>query len=142
MANALIDHSPSRDVHEKTNDTPEYAFVLPRLTTFNSVLGDLVTTVDGDGLGTLDDILLDLKNGRVAYAIVSSGGFMGKGERFYPVPWDAMSRDTDRHCFVLKTEKRSFLNAPSFDKRQWQSALDSALRHGLNQIYGTRPYQL
>jgi len=114
----------------------------PRLLTFNAVFGDLVVNHRGDTLGTLSDVLLDLGIGRIAYAVVSTGGFMGKGERLYPIPWSAVGRDANRHCFTLVTEKRRFESGPGFDKPQLPSVFNAKLHLDIHQHYDSRPYWL
>jgi len=114
----------------------------PRMLPFNSVFGNVVANHRGEALGTLSDVLLDLPQGRIAYAIVSSGGFMGKGERLSAVPWSRLSRDTDRHCFILAVEKTRFDAAPAFDNGRWPSIFDWQWHVRIHEHYDSKPYWL
>src|SRR3546814_17374583 len=55
----------------------------------DDVRGKTVHGRDGDKLGTVDKLLLDERTGQVAYVILSTGGFLGLGQSYHPVPWPA-----------------------------------------------------
>ena len=118
----------------------QIAVVAPRVHAFSSLYGDMVVDQRGESLGTLDELLLDLSRGRIAYAVVSSGGFMGRGERVCVVPWAAVARDADRHRFVVACDKPSFDAAPAFDKAQLLRGFDMQWHLALHRYYRCRPY--
>src|SRR6185369_10995763 len=62
----------------------------PRLSAATSFYARVVVDSDGDVLGSISDLILDLERGCVAYAVLSTGGFMGMGERMFAVPWRAL----------------------------------------------------
>ena len=78
----------------------------------------LVNTAD-ETLGKIEEIMLDVPSGRIAYAVMSSGGFLGLGEKLFAIPWGALTLDTNRECFVLDARAETFENAPGFDKDHW-----------------------
>lgn len=112
----------------------------PRLLSANAIHGDAVLSLGGRALGTVDDLLLDLGAARIVYAVVSSGGFMGRGERLSAVPWLALRRDPDRHCFVLTVEADTFDAAPSYDRSSWPSRFDARWHQQLHSLYGLSPH--
>ena len=65
------------------------------------------------GANTLD--MLDVPSGRVAYAVLSFGGFLGMGEKLFVVPWSALTLDTVNKRFVLDVTKERLKDAPGFD---------------------------
>ena len=65
------------------------------------------------GANTLD--MLDVPSGRVAYAVLSFGGFLGMGEKLFAVPWSALTLDTVNKRFVLDVTKERLKDAPGFD---------------------------
>ena len=73
----------------------------------------------GFSLGKIEEIMLDVPGGRIAYAVMSSGGFLGLGEKLFAIPWGALTLDTNRECFVLDARAETFENAPGFDKDHW-----------------------
>jgi hypothetical protein len=88
----------------------------PRLLTANTLTGTRVLNRKDEMLGTISDIMLNVEEGGIAYAVMAAGGFMGIGERLYALPWYALALDTERRCCVLNAEKSAFDDAPSFDR--------------------------
>jgi hypothetical protein len=84
--------------------------------------------------------MIDVPSGRVAYAVLSSGGFLGIGDKLFAIPWQALTLDTDNECFVLDVDKERLENAPGFDKDHWPSMADQRWASDLHTYYGTRPY--
>ena len=65
-----------------------------RCVSSNDVQGTEVYAADGKHVGEVDHLIIDKLSGRVAYAVISFGGFMGSGHSHYPIPWSALSYDT------------------------------------------------
>jgi sporulation protein YlmC with PRC-barrel domain len=102
--------------------------------------GDRVLSSDGHDIGKLKDIMLDVRSGRIAYAVLSSGGFLGIGDKLLAIPWGVLTLDTDRKCFVLSLTAEGVKNAPGFDKDHWPSMADTAWGAQLHQYYNREPY--
>ena len=105
-----------------------------------SVTGDAVTNLNGERLGRIEDIVLDLSSGRVAYAVLSFGGFLGIGDKLFAVPWGAMHLDSDQKEFVLDVSKETLEEAEGFDKSNWPDLADPVLATRIHTHYKTRPY--
>jgi sporulation protein YlmC with PRC-barrel domain len=112
----------------------------PRLMTASTLEGDRVVNRQGEDLGEIDEIMLDVPRGRVAYAVMSSGGFLGMGDKLFAIPWSALTLDTDNKCFVLDVDKQRLQDAPGFDKDSWPSSADPEFDTRLHSYYGARPY--
>ncbi|MBR8222028.1 PRC-barrel domain-containing protein [Burkholderia ambifaria] len=104
--------------------------------------GDHVLTIDGDDIGKVTNIMLDVRSGRIAYAVVSSGGFLGIGGKLLAVPWNVLTLDAERHCFVLAVSTERVREAPGFDKDHWPTMADSIWAEALHTYYGASPYWL
>ncbi|ACC74371.1 PRC-barrel domain-containing protein [Paraburkholderia phymatum] len=102
--------------------------------------GDKVLSADGDDIGKIKDIMLDVRSGRVAYAVLASGGFLGIGDKLLAIPWSALTLDVDRQCFLLDMPTQSVKNAPGFDKDHWPSMADPTWATSIHQFYGREPY--
>jgi sporulation protein YlmC with PRC-barrel domain len=102
--------------------------------------GNKVLSSDGDDVGKVKDIMLDLRSGRIAYAVLSSGGFLGIGDKLLAIPWHALTLDTERKCFQLATSSERIKNAPGFDKDHWPSMADQTWATSVHQYYGSEPY--
>ena len=98
------------------------------------------TVVDSDGelLGTVVDLMLDLDRGCVAYAVVGTGGFMGIGERLFAVPWSALR--TDGAQLALQGKRSQFEEAPSFDREHWPRTPAASWHQRLHDHFHSRPY--
>lgn len=112
----------------------------PRLMTASTLEGDKVVNRQGEDLGEIDEIMLDVPRGRIAYAVMSSGGFLGMGEKLFAIPWSALTLDTDNKCFVLDVDRQRLKDAPGFDKDNWPSMPDTEFDSRVHSYYGTRPY--
>jgi sporulation protein YlmC with PRC-barrel domain len=112
---------------------------------FRSVLaastlsGDSVRNAAGEDLGTIDEIMIDIPSGRVAYAVLSFGGFLGMGDKLFAVPWSALKVDEDEKCFILKIDKRTIEQAPGFDKDNWPDMSDTAFSTEISAYYHVVP---
>ena len=112
----------------------------PEVMAADTLEGDKVVNAKGEDLGTIEDIMIDVQRGRVAYAVMSCGGFLGMGEKLFAIPWSALVLDANRHCFVLDADRERFEKAPGFDKQHWPSMADDSWATQVHDFYGVRPY--
>jgi hypothetical protein len=102
--------------------------------------GDAVVNAAGEDLGKIDDIMIDTPTGRVAYAVLSFGGFLGMGDKLFAIPWDRLKLDEDNHRFILNIDKGTLEKAPGFDKDNWPDMGDPSWGSRVYSYYGSRPY--
>lgn len=102
-----------------------------------TLCGDRVRNSAGENLGKIEELMIDLPSGRVAYAVLSFGGFMGMGDKLFAVPWSKLTVDEDNHEFVLDVDKRTLENAPGFDKDNWPDMADPDWNSQIRAHYGT-----
>ncbi|WKZ86972.1 PRC-barrel domain-containing protein [Ralstonia pickettii] len=112
----------------------------PELMAADTLTGDRVVNGKGEDLGTITNIMLDVQRGRIAYAVLSVGGFLGIGDKLFAIPWGAMSLDIERKCFVLEAEKERFDAAFGFDKDHWPAMGDTTWASAVHTRFQTRPY--
>ncbi len=91
-------------------------------------------------LGTIQDIMLDVPHGRIAYAVLSRGGVLGIGDKLYAIPWSALTLDTDRKCFVLEVSSERLKQDKGFDKDNWPSMADESWARQTYAYYEQPPY--
>lgn len=109
----------------------------PRLTlSASSLASDTVVNAQGEELGSVKDLMIDLSDGHVAYAVLSFGGFMGLGDKLFAVPWQALAVDQKNQTLVLNADKDSLENAPGFDKDDWPDMSDTAWGARVHKHYG------
>ena len=120
----------------KTDPDKRYRRVLAAST----LTGDSVQNSAGESLGTVDEIMIDIASGKVAYAVLSFGGFLGMGNKLFALPWSTLRVDEDQQHFVLDIDKTKLENAPGFDKEHWPDMLDHTWRKEIFSYYGAKPY--
>jgi sporulation protein YlmC with PRC-barrel domain len=92
---------------------------LQRLTA-TSLIGDSIVNLQGETLGKLHDIMIDLAEGKVEYVVIEFGGFLGINQKYFAVPFQALTRAKEHHhAFVLDETKESMKKYPGFDKEHW-----------------------
>lgn len=106
----------------------------------STLAGDHVRNAAGEDLGKVEEIMIDIPSGRVAYAVLSFGGFLGMGNKLFAVPWDALTIDEDNHEFVLNVDKQTLETAPGFDKEHWPDMADTSWGSQIYSHYGKQPY--
>jgi sporulation protein YlmC with PRC-barrel domain len=112
----------------------------PELMGAETLVGNQVYNERAEDLGDIKEIMLDMRTGRVGYAVLSFGGFLGMGEKLFAVPWDALTLDTENKRFVLNVEKDHLKSAPGFDKDKWPNMADPSWARDIHAYYGTKPY--
>jgi sporulation protein YlmC with PRC-barrel domain len=112
----------------------------PRIMAASTLEGDEVVNNNGEELGYIDEIVIDVSAGRIAYAVLASGGLLGMGDKLFAIPWNALTLDVDRECFILDIDKKALEKAPGFDKDRWPSMADSNWAQSVYSFYGTQPY--
>ena len=111
-----------------------------RVMSAGTLAGDRVRNSAGDDLGKIEEIMLDVPSGRVAYAVLSFGGFLGMGNKLFALPWEAITLDEHEHEFILNVDKQTLENAPGFDKDNWPDMADPNWGSQVYSHYGYKPY--
>lgn len=106
-----------------------------RLISADRVQGTPVFDRGGEKVGHVEDVMLDKRSGKVAYAIMSHGGFLGAGERYYPLPWSMLHYDLEKNGYVVPLEKAKLAAGPTLDQTQIYG--DDAWMEIVHSHYGT-----
>ena len=85
-----------------------------RLISSDKVNGTSCYNRNGDNIGTIDHLMIDKVSGQVEYAVMSTGGFLGIGENYSPVPWDSLVYDVNLGGYVMDTDRARLEKAPRF----------------------------
>jgi hypothetical protein len=101
------------------------------------VQGTEVYGPDGKNIGKIDHLIIDKVSGRVAYAVMSFGGFMGLGHSHYPIPWTALTYDTSLVGFRTAITEQQLRDAPEFSDDSWQ---DREWESRTHRHYAVREY--
>lgn len=109
----------------------------PILLSASSLSSDDVYNRNGEKLGSIKDLMIDLQSGRVCYAVLSFGGFLTMGEKLFAVPWSALTVDTENKRFLLDTNEERLKEAPGFDTDNWPNMADPTWAKSIHSYYGT-----
>jgi sporulation protein YlmC with PRC-barrel domain len=112
----------------------------PRLMGADTLIGNDVYNHKDEDLGDIKEIMLDVNSGRIAYAVLSFGGFIGIAGKLFAVPWSALELDTVNKRFLLNVEKERLETAPGFNKDDWPDMADPTWQNTITSYYGTKPY--
>lgn len=113
----------------------------PHLMGAATLIGNDVYSKEEVNLGDIKEIMLDVSSGRVSYAVLSFGGFLGMGEKLFAVPWGALKLDAENKRFVLDVNKEQLTNAPGFDKSHWPDMADATWAKSIHSFYGAKAYR-
>jgi len=105
-----------------------------------TLTGDSVVSATGDHLGKIRAIMLDVPSGRVAYAVLSFGGFLGAGNKLFAIPWRALKLDPLEKRFIFDISKERLEAAPGFDKDHWPRMADREWAIDIHEHYDVPPY--
>lgn len=104
------------------------------------VNGTNVYNIAGDALGEIHDVMIDKKSGRIAYAVMSFGGFLGIGERYHPLPWSTLKYDTRQGGYVVGLTKEQLNGAPNFAAAETPNWGDRVYEKNIHDYYQAMPY--
>jgi len=111
-----------------------------RLIGADQVQGTAIYNPRGDDLGSVEDVMIDKITGRIAYAVVGFGGFLGIGDRHYPLPWEKLKYDTSMGGYVVDLDRRTLEGAPSYADDEAVTWEDRTWGKRVYDYYGARPY--
>ena len=117
------------------NETPTGSTLISA----DRVEGTPVFSPNGDRLGHVEDVMLHKMSGKVAYAVISCGGFLGMGEKYHPIPWSLLNYDTDKNGYVLPVEPKQLREGRSFGREDLTSD-DSDWRGEVHTHYNAPAY--
>ncbi len=106
----------------------------------SSINGTDVVNRNGENLGHIEDIMIDLSTGRILYTVLSFGGFLGIGNKLFAVPFDSFTIDQANEKFILDYDKDFLENAPGFDKDNWPETNDVNFNTEVYDYYSVDPY--
>ena len=111
-----------------------------RLIASDKVEGTAVYNRQDEHLGTVHNFMVDKSTGRVAYAVMSFGGFLGMGESYHPLPWRVLNYDTRQGGFVIDFDKSRLEKAPSYTASNTPNWSDRTYGSRIDEYYGVPPY--
>lgn len=114
----------------------------PRVLAAHTIFGEKVVNLAGEHVGNIKELMIDLDDGLIAYAVLSFGGFLGMGDKLFAIPWEALTINEENHSIILDVDKEVLKNAPGFDKDNWpdNAKYEAGWLLGVYEYYGFAPY--
>jgi hypothetical protein len=91
--------------------------LVPRVLSAEEIKGNKVRSQEGEEVGKIEDVMVDMATGTIAYAVMGFGGLLGMGNKLVAVPWPALLYDPETQEFEMNVHKDLLLKAPGFDKQ-------------------------
>jgi hypothetical protein len=128
----MVHHEPRAGQDPYVKDTPSFI-------ASDKVEGTSVYGADSKKIGSIQRIILEKRGGRVAYAVLSFGGFLGIGDDYYPLPWEKLHYDEELDGYRIDLNKEQIENGPRFANRDDESFFGRDDRTVYDH-YGVPPY--
>jgi PRC-barrel domain len=107
----------------------------------SKIIGEAVENLQQEKLGKIHELVIDASEGRVAYAVLSFGGFLGMGNKLFAMPWKAFEFSSTENKLILNVDKKKLEIAPGFDKdAKWPDFADRTWGASIYKYYGYDPY--
>lgn len=106
----------------------------------SSIIGTKVVNPKGENLGEMKEVTIDPRTGRVAYAVVSFGGFLNLGKKLFAIPFRAFEYNVLNNQYVLDVSRERLEAAPGFDSDHWPSMSDEKWNREVHSYYDSSPY--
>jgi sporulation protein YlmC with PRC-barrel domain len=100
------------------------------------VNGTAVVNRAGERIGAIYDVMIEKRSGKVAFAIMSFGGFLGLGEKYHPLPWSMLNYDQEHGGYIVDLDRNRLEGAPAYDVGATPDWTDALFVRGINTYYG------
>ncbi|MEJ2170026.1 MAG: PRC-barrel domain-containing protein [Deltaproteobacteria bacterium] len=101
----------------------------------DKIIGSGVINLDGEPIGTIDDLVIDIDDGSLVYAAIKTGGFLGFGEKLLAVPWQSLTAVPAEGIFIINQSKAKLEKASSFNANNWPDVGDKNWRASIYEFY-------
>jgi sporulation protein YlmC with PRC-barrel domain len=106
----------------------------------DKVEGTPVRRTDGEKIGTIERVMIEKRSGKVAYAVMSFGGFMGLGEEYYTLPWGVLKYNTSLDAYELNLNEDQLRGAPRRSAEGRDASFDRDWEEHVHRYYNATPY--
>jgi hypothetical protein len=106
----------------------------------SNIIGSKVVNTERESLGNIKEMVIDPSTGKVAYAVVSFGGFLGMGTKLFAIPFSAFAYTESENEYVLDVAKERLQEAPGFNADNWPSMSDEKWNRDMFSYYDRSPY--
>ena len=121
-------------------ETSEKSVAMYGVVSASKIIGEAVVNRQNENLGKIHELVIDAKEGRLAYAVLSFGGFMGMGNKLFALPWKAFEFANTENKLILNVDKEKLKAAPGFDQdAKWPDFKDTLWGESIYNYYDYVP---
>lgn len=102
----------------------------------NDIVSLKVLNNQDQDLGKIHSVMLHKADGKVAYLVLTYGGFLGMGNKLFAIPWSVFKYDASNDCLRLSLSEEKLKNSPGFDKDNWPDMSDQSWNTSMHSYYG------
>ena len=126
ILNMAIETENSYDTDNSTgyNHEGEMANTPLERLTASSIIGDSVENPQGEKLGSIDNLMINVNKGTVEYAVMEFGAFLGIGGKLFAIPFTELRINPEKRIFVLDRDREFLEKLPGFDDKHWPDTND------------------
>ena len=122
------------------NDTSEKAVAKYGVVPASRIIGEAVVNRQGENVGKIHELVIDARKNRVAYVVLSFGGFLGMGNKLFAMPWEAFEFSATENKLILNVDKEKLKTAPGFEKDdKWPDFSDKLWGESIYNYYDYVP---
>ncbi len=135
-----MSRSPS-GAGESSSREQSAAGAAPTYQRLERVIGCPVYGTQDEKLGTINDVVLNMEDGTVGYAVLTRGGFFGFGNKLFAVPWSEFERHPEKEAYILDVREEYLEEAPGFEEARWPETAEENWAHGVRTSYREGPQE-
>ena len=121
-------------------ETDEKSVAMYGVVPASKIIGETVVNRQDEKVGKIDELVIDAAKNRVAYVVLSYGGFMGGGDKLFAMPWEAFEFSTTENKLILNVDKEKLKAAPGFEKGdKWPDFSDKIWGESIYNYYNYVP---
>jgi len=121
----------------KNHEGPVANLPVRRLTA-TSIIGDRVENLDGESLGQIDNLMINVNSGSIEYVVLEFGSFLGLGGKLFAIPFSQFYLNSEKECFILNRDKGLLKETPGFDKGHWPDTNDHSYFSGVDDFWNSQ----
>jgi sporulation protein YlmC with PRC-barrel domain len=103
--------------------------------TASSIIGDSVENAEGEDLGKIDNLMVNINTGEIEYVVLEYGSFLGLGGKLFAIPFGELTINPEKHGFILNKSEEYLKNSPGFDKNHWPDTNDHSYYEDVNNYW-------
>ena len=107
--------------------------------TATSIIGDKVRNPEGEDLGRIDNLMINIRTGKIEYAVLQFGAILGLGGKLFAIPFSELNLDPGQGIFILNRDREYLKNIPGFDQAHWPDTNEHIYFSDVDDYWGAAP---